>query len=125
MTMRWIRRQGGEGKIPLIIGILVVAGIIYGLVLTVPPRIQKAEFADFVENKGRAFVTNQITMDMLHDSILAEAQKTEVPLREEGLDIVDSETRLLIKVKYDVTKTLIGGKVWVQHYEFEKEVPKI
>lgn len=125
MTMRLLRRQSGEGKVPLIIGILVVAGVIYGLTLSVPPRIQKAEFADFMESKGRAYVTNQITRDMMESSILEEAQKTGVPLRPEGLQITDAESRLTLKATYDVEKKLIGGKVWVQHYEIEREVPKI
>lgn len=125
MSKRLLRRQSGEGKVPLIIGILVIAGVIYGLTLTVPPRIQKAEFADYMESKGRAYVTNQITRDTLENSILEEAQKTGVPLRAEGLVITDAESRLTIKATYDVEKTLIGGKVWVQHYEIEREVPKL
>ena len=41
------------------------------------------------------------------------------------LQITDAESRLTLKATYDVEKKLIGGKVWVQHYEIEREVPKL
>jgi hypothetical protein len=125
MRTRLGRGQSGEGKLPLILGILVVAGAIYLLTLTIPPRIAKAEFADYIEARAHAYVANEIKMDGLQNGILEEAKKVGIPLHDDHLDIVEGDTKIIIRAKYDVEKKLIGGKIWVQHYEIEKEIPKI
>lgn len=124
-NFRMGRGQAGEGRIGLIIGLLVVAGAIYFLKLAVPPRIQKAEFADFIEQKTRTFVVNQITIEQLTTSILDEAKRLEIPISEESLTIDDTESRVRVRAKYTITQDIIGGKTWVQVHEIEKEVPRL
>lgn len=122
---RWGRNERGEGKGALIAGILVVVIAIYFLKLYVPPRIDKAELREYVEERTRAFVVMQINQQQLQEAILAEAQKMSIPLTEKNLEIVDGDTKVLVRVKYDVTQKVIGGKEWTQHYEFESEIPRV
>jgi hypothetical protein len=124
---RWSfgRNQAGEGKAALIVGILVVVAAGYFVKLTLPPRIDKAELKEYVEERTRAYVTMQINMDQLVSSIQTEAQKMGLPVTEESIEILDSETRVVVKIKYDLVQRLIGGKEWVQHYDIESEVPRV
>jgi hypothetical protein len=124
---RWSfgRNQAGEGKAALIVGILVVIGAAYFLKLTVPPRIDKAELKEYVEERTRAYVTNQINMEQLTSSIQTEAQKMGLPVTEESVEIVDGDTKVIIRIKYDIVQHIIGGKEWVQHYDIEAEVPRV
>ena len=124
---RWSfgRNQAGEGKAALIVGILVVVAAGYFLKLTVPPRIDKAELREYVEERSRAYVTSQINMEQLVSSIQTEAQKLGLPVTEESIEVVDSDTKVVIRIKYDLVQRLVGGKEWVQHYDLETEVPRL
>lgn len=119
------RGQAGEGRIGLIIALLVVAAVIYLLMLMIPPRITNAEMEGFVEQQTRQYVVNQISLDQLEKNILAEAARLEIPLQEEAININDSPGAVRVSFKYSIVNTLIGGKEWAQEFDVNEEVPRL
>lgn len=117
--------QSGEGRLGLIIALVVVAAVIYGLYLVVPARIDNADFQEFVEDKTRSFVVNQMTYDQLMVAIVDEAGKRGLPITEDQIRVSDSETRVAIKIPYTLKRTIIGGKEFSQDFEVDVEVPRI
>jgi hypothetical protein len=119
------RGQSGEGKIGLIIGILVVVAAIYLIKLMVPPRITRAEIADFAEGRARMMAVNQVTEEQLIASIREEVTKKGITLGEDGVQIIDGQSMIRVIVTYDHSQKVIGGKTWTQHVVIEKEVPRL
>ncbi len=122
---RRTRHQAGEGKIGLVLGLIVLIGTIYFLKLWMPPRLQRAELEEFIEQKTRLYVVQQISYDQLMNEIAAQAKAERMPITQETLIVDDTEQKVRIQIKYDVVQRLVGGKEWVQHHEINVEVPRI
>ena len=118
----WLRRgQRGDGKIGLIIAILLLCTIGYLIMKWVPVRTQNAEFSEFVERAAQRFAINDINEAQLMDSINEYCVKEHIPLNEGDARVDVLGDKIVVKVKYHIDIALVGGKVWTQNYEVATE----
>jgi hypothetical protein len=119
------RGQRGGGKLGPIIAILVAATVVYLLVKLIPPRIERAEFADFVERTTRESIVAGMQQEKLVDAIMVEATKVGIPIKEGDIRVSDSEQRVRVDIDYTKEIKLIGGKVLDQRFSIVADVPRI
>ena len=119
------RRQRGEGRLGLIIAILVCATIGYVLWKVVPLRIANSEFGEYVENQLRMYSINEEKEVDLIEHVLAEAKKQGIPITEDDIHIDEGERKIIARIHYRIVQPIIGGKEWIHDYDIEREVPKI
>ena len=62
MASRLKRGQHGDGKIGLIIALLLVGSVGYLIMKWVPVRTQNAEFTDYIERAAQRFAINEFVL---------------------------------------------------------------
>ena len=118
-------QQRGEGRLGLVIAIVVCATIGYVLWKVVPLRIANSDFGEYVENQLRMYSVNEEKETDLVEHILAEAKKQGIPIVEGDIHIDEGERKVMAKIHYRIVQPIIGGKEWIHDYDIEREVPKI
>lgn len=112
-------RERGDGKIGLIVMILVLAAITYVLVKVVPPRINAYEFKDWLDGYTRNDCW-QRTPDQMKKDLLQKADILELPIKPEGINIDRQGANIRIHVVFDVPVDLKVHTL-VLHYDFTQE----
>ena len=118
------RDQRGDGKIGLIITILIIVAAGYLLMKWVPVRTQNAEFQEFTERAAQRFSIGELNEEKLIVAIMEYAAKEQIPLTEANIDVQANTDRVKIKINYQVEIALVGGKTWVQKYEVGSDTPR-
>lgn len=119
------RRQDGEGKIGLIIVLVVIAFVVIVLVKYVPARVQNASFAKDVELATRDYVVGDIRgVDNLIVRIMSDAEDEGVPLDEDAIEITDTTQYVRVKVDYRIVLHMPWGE-WPQEFTVEKQVGRL
>ncbi len=110
------RRERGEGRLGLIIMLLIVAAVIFVLVKAVPPRVNAYEFKDFMNQYAREDCWNRSHDQMVAD-LLQKAKELNLPITSKNLKVVRNGAHITMEAKFDVP---IDLKVytWVMHYDF-------
>jgi hypothetical protein len=119
--MRNRRGQRGEGQLGCLVGIifLIIAGLIaYKMV---PVKVKSAELRDIVKEEARA--AGLKTDKMIAGAILAEAQRLELPVGEEDLEVVRSGGNIRVDVEYTVPVKFPGYTYnWKFHHKAENPI---
>jgi hypothetical protein len=119
------RRQGGEGKIGLIIVLVVIAFVVIVLVKYVPARVQNAAFAKDVEIAARDYVVGNIRgVDKLIVRVMSVAEESGIPLEEEAVQVTDTTQYVRVRVDYRIVLSMPWGE-WPQEFRVEKEIGKL
>lgn len=118
------RDQRGEGKIGLILVVLVLVSVGYLAIKWVPVRTQNAEFVEFVERAGQRFSIGELNEETLVAAILEYATREHIPVTEPNVNIDARQDKVIISVKYHVDIPLVGGKTWTQNYDIRTETPR-
>src|SRR4051812_26788019 len=98
------------GRIKALLGILVVAVILYGLWTTVPIYLAKFQFED--ELASIAKFSADHGEEQLRDEVMKKAQQMEIPLKPENVHITKDSGHVTINTSYTVVVKLPNGKDW-------------
>ena len=119
------RRERGEGRIGLIIVLVVIAFVVIVLVKYVPARVRNAAFAKDVEVAARDYVVGNIRgLDNLVIRIINNAEDEGLSLEEDDIQVDDTTKVVRVQVDYEVVLNMPWGE-WPQQFHVEKEVPKL
>ncbi len=109
-----MRGQRGEGRIGLLVSLVLLAAGIFVGVKIIPVRINAYEFADFIEEECRfAAVRNQDSE--VAKRILDKAMELEIPLKKKDLTVQRTGSEMIITASYQQP---IDLKVTVYTYKF-------
>jgi len=111
-------RERGDGKIGLIVMILILAAAIFILVKVVPARINAYEFKDYMETYARAESWTR-TPEQIQKDLLEKARILNLPITAENLTINKGGGSIEIIAKFDVPVDLKVHKL-VLHYDFRQ-----
>lgn len=111
-------RERGDGKIGLIVMVLILAAAIFVLVKVVPARINAFEFKDFMETYARAESWSR-TPEQIQKDLLEKAGVLHLPITAENLTINKGGGAIEIRAKFDVPVDLKVYKL-VLHYDFRQ-----
>ncbi len=111
--------ERGDGKLGLVVMILVLAAIIFVLVKVVPARVNAYELKDFLDTYSRNDCW-QRTPEQIKKDIMEKANFLQLPLTPENIKVDRSGSMIHIETKFDVPVDL---KVYtmVLHYEFKQD----
>lgn len=111
--------ERGEGKLGLIVLLIILAAIVFVLVKMIPPRVSAYELNDFIEQYGRQDSWRK-TPEQMRKDILEEATQLSLPLKAKDIKINRKGASIEIRTTFDVP---IDLKVytWVMHFDFENK----
>lgn len=111
-----MRRLGekGEGKVGLLIALVVVAIIIFLGVKFIPVRIAAYEFRDFVEQECR-YAAVRKNDSAVHTRIMNKARELDIPLDKKRLKLQRTHNEMIITASYEKP---IDLKVYTYVYKF-------
>ncbi|MEJ2368827.1 MAG: hypothetical protein P8Z49_10900 [Acidobacteriota bacterium] len=116
-------RERGDGRLSLIVFLLILAGLIYFLVKWVPPRINAYQFRDYMStwNTDPDFVMKHKNSEQIKEALLQKAKELNLPITAKDLSVSRNSDTVYIKANFTVP---IDLKVYTfnQHYHF-KEPP--
>jgi len=98
------------GRIKALLGILVVAVLVYVLWTSVPIYLAKFQFED--ELASIAKFSSDHSEDQIRDEVLKKAQQMEIPLQPENVHVIKDSGRVTINTSYTVIVKLPNGKLW-------------
>ncbi len=109
--------QRGEGRLGLVVALVIVAVAIFLAVKFVPAKIAAYEFGDFLEKECR-YAANRQKDSTIVDRIMEKAEEMEIPLKKKNLTVRRTRSEMIIKASYEQTLDL---KVTTYVYKFDRE----
>jgi hypothetical protein len=100
------------GKIKALLGLIVMAVVIYALWNLVPMELAKLQFQDELANTAK-FATTYQTEDQIRDQVMKKAQDIGVPVQPDNVHITRDSGHVTITADYEVVITPPVGKPWV------------
>ncbi len=117
--MATLREQKGEGRIGLLISLVLLAVGIFVGVKIIPVRINAYEFGDFIEQECRfAAVRNQDAE--VSKRILDKAVQLEIPLKKKDLTVQRTGGEMIITASYEQPIDLTVAVYTYKFYRREK-----
>ena len=113
------RTERGEGRLGLIVMLLLLAAVIFVLVKVVPPRINAYEFKDFMETYARNDCWNR-TEDQMKKDLMEKAKTLDLPIKAEDIKIQHSGANVRLQATFDVPVDLKVHTL-VLHYDFTQD----
>jgi hypothetical protein len=111
------RDEKGEGRVGLLISLVVLAiGVFLGVKI-IPVRINAYEFGDFIQQECR-FAAVRTKDGEVADRILNKAAELEIPLKKKDLKVERTANEMVITASYELP---IDLKVTVYNYRFHRK----
>lgn len=115
--MRRNRGERGEGQGGCIIGLLLLAVVIFGAWKIVPVKVKAAELRQMVVDEGKSAGTHNDAR--IRRNIMGKANELGLPLQDGDLDIKRTPTTIKINAKYVVPIEFPG---FTYQYKLEHSV---
>jgi hypothetical protein len=100
------------GTIKLIIGLVVMAAVVYGCSVLVPPFFSNYQFEDAIETEARMSTYSTKPEDAIRESVFKKAQDLEIPIAKEQIKVqrfgYQGTGSILIETQYTVHVDLPG-----------------
>jgi len=109
--------QRGEGRLGLIITLVIIAIAIFVGVKFIPAKITAYEFGDFIEQECRFAATRRDDAQIVV-RIMDKAEEMDVPLKKKNLIVRRTKGEMIIKASYEQPLDL---KVTTYIYKFDRE----
>lgn len=113
MTRR--RSQRGEGRIGVLIAVVLVGVAIFVGMKIIPVRINSYEFLDFIREQAR-FGSAERDNAIIYERILKKAKDLDLPLEKKNLRVERTVSEMVISAKFVVP---IDLKVTTYTYQFD------
>ena len=115
------RRERGEGQFGCLVGLVVVA--LAGLIAyrMIPIKIKAAELRDTIVDEAKS--AGQHNVKQIRRTILSKAEKLELPVEDEDVEITRMSAEITIDVKYTVPVEFPGFTYdWNFHVHTENPI---
>jgi len=103
------------GTIKLILGFAVMAAVIYGGAMLIPPYFSNYQFEDAIETEARMSTYSTKPEDAIRESVFKKAQDLEIPIGKEQIKVQrfgpQGTGSILIETQYTVHVDLPGYPV--------------
>ena len=100
------------GTVKLILGFAVMAAVIYGSAMLIPPFFSNYQFEDAIETEARMSTYSTKPEDAIRESVLKKAQDLEIPIAREQIKVQrfgpQGTGSILIETQYTVHVDLPG-----------------
>ena len=114
-----VRNERGEGRLGVVIWLLIMAAGIFVAVRTIPTRMAVLELHDYADAQVQhAGTMAKVKTDEIFSSILKKAKELEIPLDKEDLDLDIRQNDLHMTMKHRV---VINLEVYEWVWDFDKE----
>jgi hypothetical protein len=107
--------ERGEGRVGLLIALIVVGVAIFLAVKVIPVRITAYEFKDHIRDECRHAAV-QKKDEVIADRILEKARELEIPLNPRNLEVRRTRSEMIITASYEQP---IDLKVYRYVYKFQ------
>lgn len=94
------KKERGEGRLGLMITLIVVAITIFLGVKIIPVRVSAYEFRDMLREEARYGAVRD-SDEVVFNRILDKAAELELPLEKKNLTVKRTETQMIIKASYE------------------------
>lgn len=115
--MRKFQHQRGEGRIGLIIALIVVAVAVFVAYKVVPVKIKTYEFKDTMREEARMGSLRK-TADSTMEALLIKAKELELPITKNNLYVNRSQSTITIRATYTIT---VDFKVYKYNWRFDQK----
>jgi len=112
-------RERGDGKVGLIIMVLLLAAVVFVLVKVVPARVNAYEFKDFMDTYARND-SWQRTPDQIKKDLLQKAVMLNLPITEKEITVDKPGATIRIHVVFDIPVDLKVHTLNL-HYDFTQD----
>lgn len=102
---RW-NAQRGAGRLKAIVWTVILAATLYVGIKVVPVLLSEYEFQDSMQTMARYASVNRQTPKDIHDLLVKEAAKDEIPVKPEDIRITNESGNVRISADYSVTVDL-------------------
>ncbi len=100
------------GTIKLIVGFVVIAAVVYGSAMLIPPFFSNYQFEDAIETEARMSTYSTKAEDAIRESVFKKAQDLEIPIAKEQIKVqrfgYQGTGSILIETQYTVHVDLPG-----------------
>jgi len=115
-----VHNERGEGRLGVVIWLLLMAAGIFVAVRTIPTRMAVLELHDFADSQVQlAGTMTRVKTDEILKSVLDKAKELEIPLEKKDLDLDIRQNDLRMTMKHRVVVNLeVYEWVWDFNEEF-------
>ncbi len=100
--------QRGEGRLKLMITLMVIIIVVYLMFKIVPAYVNDYELKDTLTTEGRFYAARQKTEAQVKGTVFKEIQELGIPAKYEDIQLQTTGHTLRISVKYTVMVDLPG-----------------
>lgn len=118
--MRKIGRERGESQLGCLIGLILLALAIFVAWKMVPVKVKAAELRQTVVDEAKSAGTHND--DRIRGAILAKAREDNLPVTEDDIKIVRSNSEITVTVTYTIP-IVFPGYTYNWHLEHEAKNP--
>lgn len=109
------KNERGEGRLGLLVAVIVVGAAIFVGAKVIPVRVTAYQFRDLLRQEARMGAVRDDD-HAVAERILREAQDLEIPLDKKNLKVTRTKSKMIITVRYEVP---IDLKVTTYTYKFD------
>ena len=113
--IRTRQRQRGSGRMMAIVWLAILVGMVYVGIKVVPILFSEYQFQDAMQTAARFASVNHKSEADIKDALVKEAEKEEVPVRSEDIDVHAQNGNVQIDAAYSVTVDL-GVYQWTLNF---------
>ncbi len=113
--MRFDRNQRGEGRIGLVITLVLIAIAVFVGMQYIPAKVNAYEFSDYLEKECR-FAATRRNDEAIEKRILEKAEELGLPLKRKNLKVRRSVNEIIITARYEQP---LDFKVMTYRYKFD------
>jgi hypothetical protein len=100
------------GTLKLIAGFVVIAAVVYGSAMLIPPFFSNYQFEDAIETEARMSTYSTKPEDAIRETVFKKAQDLEIPIAKEQIKVqrfgYQGTGSILIETQYTVHVDLPG-----------------
>lgn len=113
--MRLLGNSRGEGKVGLLISLVLLGAAAYTAYVLIPIKVRTYEFYDSMRSEAR-FGAVRRRDDIVHDRLMKKAHRLQIPLKAENLEIKRDGGQYIVTAHYTIPIDLaIYQTEWVYH----------
>ena len=119
--MRRNRRESGEGQFGCLVGIILILAAALVAYKMIPIKVKAAELRETIVDEGKS--GGQHTDGRITNQILKDAERLELPVKEEDIEIERKAGQIRIDVSYVVPVEFPGYTyMWSFHHRAENPI---
>lgn len=96
-------REKGAGNAKALIWTAILLSIVYFAVIALPAFFSEYEFQDSLQQIARFATVNRRNTDQIRQAVLEEAQKEDLPVKDDNIKVEGNAGNVHINVDYSVT----------------------